>query len=236
MKLPHWPDSTPSPKTMSNLTTVNNYGWHTTGHVRSHTYLLPKLAALCQTLRARRVLDLGCGNGVLSHALANAGFEVVGCDADENGISLARREDSSAHFEVASVYNDPSKLGRRDFDVVVTAEVIEHLFLPRYLPQFAAAVLRPGGHLIVTTPYHGYLKNVALAVFGKWDHHHSPLWDGGHIKFWSRTTLSRLLTEEGFEVTNFSGIGRFPYLWKSMILVARLGESELRQQGKVEKN
>lgn len=236
MKIPHWNDSAPSPKTMSNLTTVDNYGWHTTGHVCSHAYLLPRLTALCQTLRARQVLDLGCGNGELSHAMANAGFEVVGCDADENGISLARRENSGARFEVASVYDDPVKLGSRDFDVVVTAEVIEHLFLPRHLPRFAASVLRPGGHLIVTTPYHGYLKNVALAMLGKWDHHHSPLWDGGHIKFWSRATLTRLLSEEGFTVTNFYGLGRIPYLWKSMILVAQLCDSASQQKDQLETN
>jgi hypothetical protein len=47
------------------------------------------------------------------------------------------------------------------------------------------------------------------------------LWHGGHIKFWSRNTLSLLLQESGFEVVAFSGVGRFPYLWKSMVLVAR---------------
>jgi hypothetical protein len=37
--------------------------------------------------------------------------------------------------------------------------------------------------LIITTPYHGYLKNIALSVSVKFDHHVNPLWDGGHIKF-----------------------------------------------------
>jgi hypothetical protein len=74
---------------------------------------------------------------------------------------------------------------------------------------------------VITTPYHGYWKNLALAVSGKLEGHFTALWDGGHIKFWSRRTLTRLLTDEGFEVTGFSGAGRIPYLWKSMILVAR---------------
>jgi len=43
---------------------------------------------------------------------------------------------------------------------------------------------------------------------------------GGHIKFWSRKTITQLLSENGFEVTEFSGVGRFPYLWKSMVIVA----------------
>ena len=78
------------------------------------------------------------------------------------------------------------------------------------------------GTLIITTPYHGYFKNLALAAAGKLDGHFTVLWDGGHIKFFSRRTLTALLELEGFEVTAFCGAGRWPYLWKSMVLAARL--------------
>jgi hypothetical protein len=81
--------------------------------------------------------------------------------------------------------------------------------------------LKPDGYLVLTTPYHGYFKNLVLSILGKWDAHLSPLWEGGHIKFWSRATLTRLLAEANFEVIDFAGVGRVPYLWKSMVLVAR---------------
>lgn len=74
---------------------------------------------------------------------------------------------------------------------------------------------------MISTPYHGYLKNLALSVFNKWDKHHTPLWHGGHVKFWSRKTLTQLLEANGFKVTEFHGAGRLPWLWKSMILVAK---------------
>ena len=74
---------------------------------------------------------------------------------------------------------------------------------------------------MISTPYHGYLKNLALSILDKWDKHHTVLWHGGHIKFWSRKTLTLLLQENGFNVIAFHGIGRLPYLLKSMILVAR---------------
>jgi 2-polyprenyl-6-hydroxyphenyl methylase/3-demethylubiquinone-9 3-methyltransferase len=85
----------------------------------------------------------------------------------------------------------------------------------------AFRLLKPSGHFIVSTPYHGWLKNVALALSGKMDNHFTALWDGGHIKFWSRETLSELLTEKGFTDLRFVGAGRVPYIWKSMILTAR---------------
>ena len=77
---------------------------------------------------------------------------------------------------------------------------------------------------MVSTPYHGYWKNLLLSVAGKWDSHHTALWDGGHIKFWSRSTLTKLLEANGFDVVDFKGAGRIYGLWKSMVLTARLRE------------
>ena len=65
------------------------------------------------------------------------------------------------------------------FDAVVSTEVVEHYFSPHLLPIFANGALREGGYLVITTPYHGYIKNLALSLFGKWDTHHTPLWYGG---------------------------------------------------------
>ena len=75
-----------------------------------------------------------------------------------------------------------------------------------------------------STPYHGYLKNLMLSLFDHWDFHHTVLWEGGHIKFWSRKTLGRLLEQNGFKVLSFQGVGRMPFIWKSMIIVAQKKE------------
>ncbi len=59
---------------------------------------------------------------------------------------------------------------------------------------------------------------MALPLFNKWDRHLNPLWDGGHIKFWSRISLGQLLSEGGFTNIQFRGAGRLPYVWMSMIM------------------
>lgn len=64
------------------------------------------------------------------------------------------------------------------------------------------------------------MKNLLIAVLGKFDSHVNPLWDCGHIKFWSRATLSAALVETGFGQIEFYGAGRFSYLMKSMVLTA----------------
>ena len=142
---------------------------------------------------------------------------------DQQGVRIAAAAYPSIRFFNFGVQDDPAKLlaCEQPFDVVVSTEVIEHLYAPHLLPTYARSCLRDGGFLIVTTPYHGYLKNLALSVLNKWDSHHTPLWHGGHIKFWSKATLTQLLAEHGFQVTGFSGVGRVPFLWKSMVIVAR---------------
>ena len=71
------------------------------------------------------------------------------------------------------------------------------------------------------TPYHGYVKNLVIAALGPFDAHVNPLWDGGHIKFFSPRTLSALVAGSGFAEIEFAYFGRAPWLWKSMVCVAR---------------
>jgi 2-polyprenyl-3-methyl-5-hydroxy-6-metoxy-1,4-benzoquinol methylase len=118
--------------------------------------------------------------------------------------------------------DDPNKILQLEgkFDICISTEVVEHLYFPRMLPIFAKAVLNDNGFFIISTPYHGYLKNLLLSIFGYWDKHLDPLWDGGHIKIWSKKTLTILLQQNGFRVIKFYGAGRFPFLWKSIIVVS----------------
>lgn len=206
---------------MSNSNYVTPFGWQTPEAPPSHHILEPLILDICKKFRIHKALDFGCGNGSLSRSLQVAGMEVTGCDADMQGIEIAARCTSQVKYVHMAGYEDPQKLGDDNFDAVISTEVIEHLFLPRYLPRFAKAVLRPGGYLIISCPYHGYLKNLLLSLLNKWDAHHGPLDDGGHIKFWSCKTLTQLIQGEGFKVLEFHGAGRFRFLWKSMIIVAR---------------
>lgn len=197
------------------------YGYHSSDATYQGDYLLKAVVPPCRERRATQILDLGCGNGFLTRQLADAGFQMTGCDPSTSGIAAARSAAPGIRFEVAGVDDPPAVIGTNAFDAVVSLEVVEHLSAPRNLPRFAHAVLKPGGYLIVSTPYHGYLKNLVIALLGKWDAHHDPLWDGGHIKFWSSATLRRMIEHEGFAFEAFVGAGRMPWLWKSMVLVFR---------------
>jgi hypothetical protein len=90
-------------------------------------------------------------------------------------------------------------------------------------------------------PYHGYWKNLALALTGQMDAHFTALWDHGHIKFWSIRTITQLLTEAGFRIIQIQRIGRISPLAKTMMIVVQrrldeesYGESALLPSGRAE--
>ncbi|MUL37288.1 class I SAM-dependent methyltransferase [Gloeocapsopsis dulcis] len=187
-----------------------------------HTYLLSPLLEILSkatptSQQKLRILDLGCGNGSLSNLVAQQGYEVVGVEASESGYNFATLNFPSCQFIQASIYELPYEKLEHSFDIVISSEVIEHLLYPRELLKAAKRCLKRHGRLIITTPYHGYFKNVVMAISGKMDGHFTALWDGGHVKFFSVKTLTALLQEEGFTNLNFKFAGRFPYLWKSML-------------------
>jgi 2-polyprenyl-3-methyl-5-hydroxy-6-metoxy-1,4-benzoquinol methylase len=188
-------------------------------------YIFPVVRELLAPLGPSfRALDVGCGNGFMAGQLLAQGCDVVGIDLNPTGIEVARRRYPTGRFEVAAAGERIlAELGAEPFDVVVSTEVIEHLYDPVAFARGCFSALRPGGLFICSTPYHGYLKNLVVAASGRFDAHVDPLWADGHIKFWSRDTLSRLLRSVGFEKLDFRGAGRLPYLWKSMVMSARRG-------------
>ncbi len=188
----------------------------------SHEYLMPAVKAELARLNPapKRLFDLGCGNGSVGAALHRLGWDVEGVDPSSDGIEFAQANFPDLRFEVGSAYDNLAEIYGR-FPVVISLEVIEHVYAPRDYARTLADLLEPGGTAIISTPYHGYLKNLALAVSGKMDKHFTALWDHGHIKFWSVRTLTQLLSEAGLKEIRFLRVGRVPPLAKSMIAIVR---------------
>lgn len=214
------------------------YGWNPDLGPHSCGYLGPAILAELARRPTRTVLDLGCGNGALLNVMSTAGYTVAGTERDESGAAIARRSNPGAsiyRLDLADNYAAIQRDSPEGFDAIVSTEVVEHPYPPRMLPAFARPLLSraisstEASRLILTTPYHGWAKNVAIAVLGQWDKHHDPLWDYGHIKFFSRHSLTRLLEREGFTSIRFKGVGRVPYLWKSMMVTtvaSAMGDSQ----------
>jgi len=172
------------------------------------------------TPSSRRVFELGCGNGVSAGRMKQLSFSVTAVDPSKGGIAAASAAHPDITFGVGGV-DDPLAQQFGTFPVVVSIEVLDHCYSPQRLAQCAHELLEPGGSSILTTPYHGYLKNLALAALGKMDAHFGAIWEGGHIKFSSVHTMRELLARAGSEVQRIARVGRVGPLAKSMVVTAR---------------
>lgn len=187
----------------------------------SHAYLLPTVTGiLAQLASCRRVFEVGCGNGSVANVMSKLGVEVTGVDASEEGIAQVHQSYADINLHLGSAYDDLSgQYGQ--FPIVVSLEVIEHMYFPRKFSKTIYELVEPGGVAIISTPFHEYWKNVALSLTGKMDAHFTALWDYDHITFWSIKTLRVLLQETGFQDITFIRVGRVPILAKSLVAIAR---------------
>jgi 2-polyprenyl-3-methyl-5-hydroxy-6-metoxy-1,4-benzoquinol methylase len=187
---------------------------------QSTRYLWAAVRAITHQQRPPRIFELGCGNGGTAAQLSREGYSVTAVDTSEQAIEHARGRALDVEFHVGSAYDDLAAT-YGTFPCVISLEVVEHCFYPRKFAHTVFNLLDAGGVAIISTPFHGYWKNLMLAFLGKMDSHFGALWDGGHIKFWSPKTLHVLLAEAGFEQIHFQYVGRIRPFSKSMVAIAR---------------
>ena len=107
--------------------------WSFSGEAENHHYLVPGVLKALPRDRGERVLDIGCGNGALSAKIARSGFSVTGIDVTPSGIDRAKQSYPDVTFLPHDITLPLPEGLRNQFDIVVSCEVIEHLFLPRDL-------------------------------------------------------------------------------------------------------
>jgi 2-polyprenyl-6-hydroxyphenyl methylase/3-demethylubiquinone-9 3-methyltransferase len=114
-----------------------------------------------------RVLDIGCGGGLLTEPMARLGAEVVGADAAEANIGVARAHAAQAGLEIDYRVTTAEALAAagEGFDVVLNMEVVEHVADPAAFIGACAALVRPGG-LMLTSTINRTGKAWAMAVVG----------------------------------------------------------------------
>jgi 2-polyprenyl-3-methyl-5-hydroxy-6-metoxy-1,4-benzoquinol methylase len=147
---------------------------------------------------SQRVLDLGCGDGAFAAALLDAGCAVTMADVAEAALRRARAQAPEAEA-VKLGEGEPLPFAEDAFDVVWAGEVLEHVADVVGLLAEVRRVLRWGGRLLVTTPWHG---RVVIAT----DAHFDPRTD--HLRFFSARTLRAVLADAGFAEIEIRRAGR----------------------------
>ena len=144
------------------------------------------------------VLDVGCGEGAFSAAMAGAGARPIAVDvADEPLRRLRARFPELTDVRRANA-GEPLPLAGDEVEAVWAGEVIEHVVDVGAFCSELRRVLRPGGPLLLTTPDHRRRQRIQLALSERrFAEHFSPYAD--HLRFFTATTLRTVLTDAGFE-------------------------------------
>ncbi|MGH9305530.1 MAG: methyltransferase domain-containing protein [Acidimicrobiales bacterium] len=152
---------------------------------------------------AGRVLDLGCSDGSLALRLRKLGHHVTGVDSTEiAGVGDATDEFVQADLDAGL---PPELVG--PFDVVVAADVLEHVRSPETLLAQVRARLSPGGWVLVSIPnfVHWYPRlRIALGLF---DYDRRGILDSGHFRFFTRRSFERLARAQGFAIRRHQAVG-----------------------------
>ena len=161
-----------------------------------------------------RVLDVGCAEGAFAAELARAGAQVVGIDVAAEPLARARERDRAQRgaggLDLRLIdAQGPWDLPDASFDVVWAGEVIEHVADTSAWLSQVRRVLRSGGSLLLSTPDHGVLTRLRLALSARaFGARFDPR--GDHLRFYVRATLVALLADFGFHDVHVHGAGGPP--------------------------
>lgn len=182
------------------------------------TSMLHKLPSARVVDRLEHLTALGAGQRVVHIGFVDAGYEemqantgtwlharlgkvatsLVGIDVEENGVESARRYGFEAYTADCRDSDAVTALGLEPADLVIAGEVIEHLDAPGPFLDAMAALVRPGGRLVLSTPNASGLGNT-VAALGGYEINHPD-----HVTLYSCVTLTTLLSRHGWEVTSAS--------------------------------
>lgn len=170
---------------------------------RFHRYRARNLVGLVAPTGSERVVDMGCGWGTITYALAPHVREIVGVDYSEKSVAICRRrQESEPHANLSFRHADAraTTLEADAWDVVVAADLYEHLYPDDAVTVTAEAfrLLRGGGRLVVWTPNRGHVLEAmkSRGIFMQ------P--DPSHVDYKSPARLEELVTTAGFRVGELS--------------------------------
>lgn len=170
------------------------------------------------------VLDIGCGNGVISRYVAKNGYNVTGMDISEETIAKARSLTNQPNISFSVFDAEKMIADKKQYDAIICSEVLEHLHQPEKLVNVISQILKPSGSLIVTVPNGKGPREVfvtkpvqrlqksksffAKLVFGikkllgyKGTTVQSDASDLTHVQFFTLPQLKKIAAENDFTIT-----------------------------------
>ncbi|OYX44657.1 MAG: bifunctional 3-demethylubiquinol 3-O-methyltransferase/2-polyprenyl-6-hydroxyphenol methylase [Rhodobacterales bacterium 32-67-9] len=163
-----------------------------------------------------RLLDIGCGGGLLSEPMARLGATVVGADAAERNIPVARlhAEEQGLMIDYRHTTAEALVVAGEAFDVVLAMEIVEHVADPQGFLTTCQELLRPGGLLVASTINRNAKSFMAAIVGAEWVMRWLPKGTHDWSKFITPDELAAFIAEAEMSVVDRKGFVFNPVSWQ----------------------
>ena len=164
-------------------------------------------------IAGKKVLDIGCGGGILAEAMAGLGAEVTGIDLSEKALKVARlhllESGQKVDYRLIAAEDLAAEMAQQ-FDVVTCMEMLEHVPDPASIVTACAKLVKPGGWVFFST-LNRNAKSYLLAVIGaEYILNLLPRGTHDYAKFIQPAELARMAREAGLEVSELTGMSYNP--------------------------
>jgi glycosyltransferase involved in cell wall biosynthesis len=162
-----------------------------------------RISTLLGSRASSKILDLGCSSGLLSERLREMGHQVTGVDVSaQPGV----KERTDAFFKTDLNDGIPAEVGT-NFDIVLAADVIEHLVNPSVLMTGIRDVIAPGGTVIFCVPNVAHWYPRFRTTLGMFDYDQRGILDSTHLRFFTRRSIRRLVELQGYSIRRIEPVG-----------------------------
>lgn len=162
-------------------------------------------------IRNSRVLDVGCGGGILAESMARLGADVTGLDAEQSVIQVAKQHATQQGILINYQYTAIENFQAPPFDVITCMEMLEHVDNPALVIEHCFRLLQPGGYLFLSTINRTLAAYAAAIVGAEYLLRLLPQQTHDYQRFIKPSELAKMTRKAGFQVVSVQGISYNPF-------------------------
>lgn len=201
--------STIDPVEIARFSALADHWWESQGPLKTlHAINPPRLEFIegFVNLSGKRVLDAGCGGGILSESMARKGALVTGIDAGVEAVEVARAHAGSSALEIDYVHTPIEEFEAQPFDAITCMEMLEHVPEPELVLRHCHRLLKPGGYLFLSTINRNLLSYGAAILAAEYVLKLLPRQTHDYNKFIKPAELAAAMRAAGLELAGLEGM------------------------------
>ncbi|OGG12676.1 hypothetical protein A3D77_04125 [Candidatus Gottesmanbacteria bacterium RIFCSPHIGHO2_02_FULL_39_11] len=179
-----------------------------------------------------KVLDLGCATGYFDRELIKKDCEVYGVDVDAESVKEAKKYcRKTAVLDLERTKRFP--FGKNSFDYILMLDLIEHLKNPENLLITSKKYLKKEGKIIISTPNIAFISIRLALLRGKFQYSNLGIMDETHVKFFTRSTLEKLIKDSGLKIAEMdcsSGFSQITQIGKYLNYLPKYIQYEITRR------